>query len=139
VGGGGNDTLVNAYAGSDASGRSLLIGGTGGDNLTAGTAGDLLIGGTTKYDGNNVALMALLAEWQSGDDYQTRFNRIEGKQSGGLNGAYKLVWGSTVLDDNAADTLNGSTAGLDWFFANLIQDMLINLHQPGAEHVNNTP
>jgi uncharacterized delta-60 repeat protein len=140
VGGAGNDTLTNAYAGSAASGRSLLIGGAGSDNLTAGSAGDILIGGTTSYDTNNAALQSILAEWQSGDDYLTRFNKLEGKQQG-LK--YTLVWGTKVQDDNAADTLNGSTAGLDWFFANLgpsgTLDTINNLNQPGPEHVDNSP
>jgi autotransporter-associated beta strand protein len=137
VGGGGSDVLTDVYSGGLASGRSLLIGGAGGDTLTAGSAGDLLIGGTTKYDTNNAALAALLAGWQSADDYATRFTKLHAGV--GPGGADKLVWGSTVLDDHAADTLTGSTAGLDWFFANLGQDTLNNLNQPSSEHVNNSP
>jgi hypothetical protein len=136
VGGAGNDTLVDAYAGSAASGRSLLIGGAGGDTLTAGSAGDILISGTTSYDLNNAALLSVLAEWQSADDYTTRFNKLDGIQKGQK---YLLVWGTKVQDDGTADTLNGSAAGLEWFFANQPQDTLNNLDQPGHEHVNNTP
>jgi hypothetical protein len=141
VGGGGNNTLTDAYTGSAASGRSLLIGGSGGSTLKAGGGGDILIGGTTSYDGNNAALMAILAEWQSGDSYTTRFNCLEGLQGGGLNGAYHLIWGSTVLDNGARDRLTGSTTGLDWFFAQLSgvnRDSIVNLNMPGHEHVNNT-
>jgi hypothetical protein len=138
VGGGGNDTLVDAYSGSAASGRSLLIGGAGGDNLTAGSAGDILISGTTSYDLNNVALMAILAEWQSGDDYLTRFKRLEGLQSGGQNGKNTLVWAKSVKDDGTTDTLTGG-AGFDWFFASYPggTDTINNLNNPGPEHLDN--
>jgi hypothetical protein len=140
IGGAGSNILRDAYAGSAASGRSLLIGGgNGGHSLTAGGAGDLLISGTTTFDLNNAALMSILAEWQSTDDYLTRFNRLEGLQSGGLNGGNQLRWGSTVKDDATADVLTGSRTGLDWFFANLGQDTLNNLHRPSSEHVNNMP
>jgi uncharacterized delta-60 repeat protein len=141
IGGGGKNTLTDAYAGSAASGRSLLIAGSGGSNIQSGAAGDILIGGTTSYDNNNAALAAILAEWQSGDDYNTRFNRLEGLQSGGLNGAYDLIWGSTVLDNSASDKLIGSPTGLDWFFAQLSGnnlDKILNLNKPSHEHVNNT-
>jgi hypothetical protein len=139
IGGSGKNTLTDAYTGSAAADRSLLIGGSGGSNITAGAGGDIMIGGTTTHDNNNAALMAILAEWHSGDSYLTRFDRIEGLQTGGLNGKYKLVWGKTVLANSTADTLTGSTTGLDWFFANLAQDTINNLNQPSKEHVNNTP
>jgi hypothetical protein len=141
VGGGGNNVLTDAYAGSGRIGRSLLIAGSGGSTLQAGAAGDILIGGGTSYDNNNAALVAILAEWQSGDSYKLRFDRLEGLQSGGLNGSYTLNWGGTVLDNNAADTLIGSTTGLDWFFAKLAgrnADTILNRNLPGHEHVNNT-
>jgi hypothetical protein len=136
VGGAGDDTLIDAYTGSNASGRSLLIGGAGGDTLTAGSGGDILISSTTSYDTNSIALLSILTEWQSADDYTTRFNKLEGIQKGQK---YLLVWGTKVQDDNTADTLNGSVAGLDWFFANQLQDTLNNLNQPGTEHINNSP
>jgi hypothetical protein len=141
VGGGGANILTDASSGTAAGGRSLLIGGSGPSTLTAGSAGDILIGGTTSYDTNNAALAALLAEWQSADDYTTRFNRLEGLQSGGLNGSYHLIWGTTVKDNKSPDTLVGSTAGLDWFFAQLSgtsADVIDNLNEPGPEHVDNT-
>jgi hypothetical protein len=137
VGGGGNDTLIDTFSGPATGGRNLLIGGVRSDSLSAGSAGDILIGGATGYDANNTALMSLLAEWQSGDDYLTPFNRPQGKQKGGLTGSSKLVWGSTVKDDSFPDTLSGSTAGLDWFFANPAQDTLNYLNQPGTEHIDN--
>jgi alpha-L-arabinofuranosidase len=141
LGGGGTNALTDAYSGTAAGGRSLLIGGSGPSTLTSGSAGDILIGGTAYYDSNNTALAAILAEWQSADDYNTRFNRLEGVQSGGLNGPYHLLWGSTVTANKYSDTLVGSTVGLDWFFAQLsgkTADVIDNLNVPGHEHLDNT-
>jgi hypothetical protein len=140
VGGGGHDTLVDKFTGSAASGRSLLIGGAGGDTLTAGAAGDILIGGTTIFDDNDAALTAILAEWQSSDSYNTRFDRLEGRESGGLNGSVHLIAGTTVKEDGRSDVLNGG-AGFDWYFARLSGGEVDTIHgrnKPGHEHVNNT-
>jgi hypothetical protein len=41
-----------------------------------------------------------------------------------------------VLDNGVVDTLNGG-GGLDWFFANLAQDIINNRNN--HEHVNNMP
>jgi hypothetical protein len=141
VGGGGNNTLVDAYTGAAAGKRTLLIAGAGGSTLQAGGGGDILIGGTPLYDNHNTARAAILAEWQSGASYNTRFSCLAGLQSGGLNGAYDLIWGNTVLDNGASDTLVGSATGLDWFFAQLSGvnlDTILNLNKPGHEHVDNT-
>jgi hypothetical protein len=135
VGGGGSNTLVDAYAGSAASGRSLLIGGTGSSNLTASAAGDILIAGTTSFDANYAALQSILAEWQSADSYLLRFQRLEGLVTGGLNGKNKLVWGTTVKDNDLPSVLNGG-AGLDWFFAGG-DDTINNLNTPSKEHLDN--
>jgi Ca2+-binding RTX toxin-like protein len=119
VGGSGNDTL---YGGS---GRNLLIGGAGADTLSAGSAGDILIGGTTSYDANTaahqVALAAIMAEWDSTASYATRIKQLSGKAgSGGLNGS-NFLNSATVFDDNSRDVLNGYSPAvgdsLDWFFA----------------------
>jgi hypothetical protein len=113
VGGAGNDVL------NGGSGLSLLIGGKGADTINGGSGGDLIIGDYTKWDTNNTALMAVLAEWQSADSYATRINDIAGTGSG-LNKTYKLDYGSTVTDDAAVDVLNGGTPSPnpddDWFF-----------------------
>jgi hypothetical protein len=139
IGGAAINTLTDTYAGSAASGRSLLIGGTGSSNLTAGSAGDILIAGTTRYDSNYAALMSILAEWQSNDSYATRFHDINTGTGGGLNGTYKLSWGKTVKDSDAASVLTGGTAGLDWFFANYPNgnDTIYNFDLPGDEYINN--
>src|SRR5206468_5497446 len=94
----------------------LLVGGNGGD--------DILIGGTTAFDGNEAALVAVMAEWTSSHTYATRVaNLTDQTNSAGflsrLNGAYFLLdsgSGQTVFNDSSSDTLTGS-AGSDWFFA----------------------
>jgi hypothetical protein len=132
IGGGGNDTITGG------SGRSLLIGGVGADTIKGGSADDILISGTTNFDSNHAALMAILSEWRRTD--KTYAQRIADlKNGGGLNGSTKLVWGTTVHADATVDTLTGN-GGLDWFFANLgpggILDHLTDRNNGGAEQVN---
>jgi hypothetical protein len=118
VGGAGNDTLIGGP------GRDLLIGGLGSDQLDGGAGDDILIGGTTNYDTNIAALQAIMKEWSRTDlNYHQRINDL--LNGGGLNGSIVLVNGSTVLDDNAIDTLTGG-AGMDWFFLNKKQDIIID-------------
>jgi Ca2+-binding RTX toxin-like protein len=112
VGGAGNDQLT---AGS---GRSLLFGGSGADTLTGGGDDDLLIAGTTSYDTNTAALLALLSEWKRTDaDYAIRISNL--RNGGGNNGSFKLTSG-TVHNDASADVLTGG-AGQDWFWASLAE------------------
>jgi len=109
VGGAGNDGL---YGGS---GRDLLIGGLGADTLRAAYGGAILIGGTTDYDANLPALLAIMKEWGRTDaNYTTRLKHLQGTLAGGLNGSFRLT-ATTVHDDNAIDSLYG-WAGMDWFF-----------------------
>jgi Ca2+-binding RTX toxin-like protein len=109
IGGAGNETLIGS------SGRDLLIGGPGADTLRAGSGGAILIGGTTDYDANVPALLALMKEWGRADvDYNTRVKHLNATLSGGLNGSYRLSK-TTIHDDSAIDYLYGG-AGLDWFF-----------------------
>jgi hypothetical protein len=121
------------------SGRSLLIGGTGSSTITGGSADNILIAGTTTFDANEAALMAILREWQRTDKtYAQRITDL--KNGGGFNGTNDLVWGTTVRDnDSAAATLTGGP-GLDWFFADLgpggILDHITDLNNGGPEQVN---
>jgi Ca2+-binding RTX toxin-like protein len=117
VGGAGSDTLLGGM------GRDILIGGSGLSTLRAGSGGDILIGGTTDFDTNAAALAAVLAEWDSADDYATRIARITGSMSGGLNGSVFLN-SSTVHSDGMVNKLYGGP-GMDWFFAGML-DVLIN-------------
>jgi Ca2+-binding RTX toxin-like protein len=117
TGGDGNDIFLGG-AGNDVlrggNGRDLLVGGLGADSLDGGAGDDILVGGTTAHDANLAALDAILAEWTSGRSYSDRVDRIRGRRSGGLNGSFTLVSGTTMIDDNAVDTLLGG-AGEDLF------------------------
>jgi Ca2+-binding RTX toxin-like protein len=109
VGNGGNDTI------SGVDGRDILIGGSGADSLNGGAGDDILIAGTTTFDSNPSALVAIMTEWASADSYSVRINVL--MNVGVANGMVKLNT-STVLGDptQTVNTLTGG-AGLDWFFA----------------------
>jgi hypothetical protein len=130
IGGSGADTIRGG------TGRSLLIGDGGPDTVIGGSSSDLLIGGSTAYDAsslaNDLALADLLAEWQSSDSYATRIADIKTGQ--GKAAGYTLAWGSTVLDDAAANILSAApTATQDWFFQGA-SDTLVN--DKAGEQVN---
>ena len=109
-GGAGNDHLNGGGA------RNILIGGPGEDRLVGGGEDDILIGGTTDYDFNDVALLALLDEWNSGRTYPDRVSNIRTGAGPILGGTgFMLVKGVTVFDDGEFDKLTGSS-GRDWFF-----------------------
>jgi len=119
VGGAGADLLIGGQ------GRDVLIGGSGTSTLRAGAGGDILIGGTTSFDNNAAALAAVLAEWSRTDvDYLTRVAHLNGTSSGGLNGSVLLIKSTTVHNNGLADSLSGG-AGLDWYFAGVL-DVLLN-------------
>jgi hypothetical protein len=140
VGGTGSDVIKGG------SGRSLLIGSsrnaTGPDQLTGGIGDDILIAGYTDYDHDTAALMDILTEWQSTDDYTTRISRIS--QGVGASNA-RLVWGTTVHDDGNGknDVLFGDppgskTFGRDWFFAALAKEIKdLNNRGRTSEQINN--
>jgi hypothetical protein len=123
VGGGGSDVLQGG------SGRDLLIGGAGGSILRGSTDAGILIGGTTDYDSNLPALLAILAEWSRPDseaDFYIRIGHLNGSLSGGLNGPYDFTT-ATVHDNGVVDQLFGSS-GRDWF-----------LYKDGQDQVTPTP
>ena len=109
LGGPGDDMLIGGRA------RDVLIGGFGSDRLVGNGEDDILIGGKTVYDSNadtgtlanDAALLSILEEWNSEDDFLTRQMALAG-----------LLNSSTVEDDEEEDTLTGSS-GEDWFFAGL--------------------
>ncbi len=109
IGGTGTNTLTGG------SGRSILIGDQGVATIKGGSNDDIMIGGSTSYDSssmaNDLALEAILAEWQSADSYATRISQIKA----GVPGGYQLLWGTTVFDNGKADTLTGG-GGMNWFF-----------------------
>jgi Ca2+-binding RTX toxin-like protein len=108
VGGPGRDTLAGG------SGRDILIGAGGADILRAGTGDDILIGGSTVYNANLAALIALMSEWGRDDNtsYQQRVADLF--NGGGLNGDY-LLDAQTVLRDSAVNQFFGGS-GRDWFW-----------------------
>jgi Ca2+-binding RTX toxin-like protein len=113
IGGDGNDILLG---GPDddvlfgAVGRDILIGGNGRDTLNGAAGEDVLTGGTTAHDSNDVALLAILAEWQSGRLIDDRIAYLV--NGGGFNGSYTLD--GSVIDDGDSDTLEGGYSP-DWF------------------------
>jgi hypothetical protein len=109
-----------------------LIGDKGADQVTGGSGNDIIIGDYTTFDGNNAALMSILAEWQRTDlTYSQRISDL--KTGGGLNGTNLLIFGTTVKDDGSADLLTGGAGGMDWFFKGS-NDTITNLQT--GEQVN---
>lgn len=121
VGGLGNDTLLGGI------GRDLLIGGKGSDTLSGGADEDILVGTSTAHDADAAALAAVMAEWTSGNDYQTRVDHLRGPH-GGKNGT-TFLQAATVHDDAAKDTLDGGADASDWFwkFAGINGDVIADL------------
>ncbi len=120
LGGDGKDKLIGG------SGNDLLIGGDGPDRLVGGPGDDILIAGTTAFDidDDNLAdgfadpLLAILAEWNSGNDFATRMANLDGTTGGGLNNGFFLQPGVTVFDDGEKNKLTGSSDD-NWIFDSL--------------------
>ncbi|WP_162006622.1 pre-peptidase C-terminal domain-containing protein [Roseimaritima sediminicola] len=120
LGGDGDDQLLG---GRD---RDVLVGGTGADHLLGQAGDDLLIAGAFKSAWRDDAFAAVMAEWQSSRDYQTRIANLRGDTSDpnygdGVNGSHVLTVDdseSAFTDDGSKDRITGA-AGLDWYFANL--------------------
>jgi hypothetical protein len=86
-----------------------------------GAGNDRLIGGTTSFDGNDDALLALLGEWNSAGKFAVRVMNVR-EGGGSLTGTgISLYKGTTVLDDAVADRLTGGN-GRDWFFSEVGKD-----------------
>ena len=122
-GGSGNNVIVGGpgtnYI-SGGSGRNLLIGGGGGNgspNYILGTTGNNIeISGTTSYDANQAALYAILKEWDSGDSYSVRVQKIT--QTGlNVNGS-TVVLNSTTIQRAAAHEYLFGGLGQNLYFAN---------------------
>jgi hypothetical protein len=99
--------------------------------VIAGSGNGLLIAGTTAFDQNQAALDAIMAEWTSDRSYADRIANLSGTGSGPrANGDIFLLANgpsATVFDNGATDVLNAAS-GMDWFFANLAQDILHGRH-----------
>jgi uncharacterized repeat protein (TIGR03803 family) len=119
VGGPGNDVLT---AGS---GADILIGGAGKDVLQAGPGSDILINGSTAFDANLAALLALSSEWGSGKSYQTRVQDLYYGGAGALNGSTLLNAGAVNHDAHSiSNRLFGLSGSLDWFWLTAATDKL---------------
>ena len=105
LGGDGNDTLKGI------SGRNILAGGAGADLVLGGTDEDILLAGVLKDESDSL-LQTLRTEWTQPTPYVTRVNNLQPY----ANSTY-------IADDSGADYLAGA-AGLDWFLANSVQDIL---------------
>ena len=125
-GGGGNDVLVGGNGAAvliAGKGRDLLIGGNGTARLHAHGDQDILIGGSTAFDHDETALAAIMAEWTSDHDRDTRIANLSGTGTGPdfdsrLNGNYFLTSDGpdpTVFVDQARDVLY--VRDIDWWFA----------------------
>ncbi len=128
-GGGGNDVIVGGTGTnyiSGGAGRNLLI--ACGNNRTPsyilGTTGDNIeIGGTTSYNAIQAALNAILQEWKSGDNYQTRAADIANGLSYKVNGTAVHLNTDTIQRVAAYEFLYGGS-GQNLFFANEIGSAL---------------
>jgi Ca2+-binding RTX toxin-like protein len=105
-------------------GKDILIGGIGADLLTGGSGENLLLGARYTSEANATALIALRSEWTSASSYADRVAHLRGTLAGGLNGSYKLT-SATVKEDNAKDTLKGSS-GKDWYLRNRLGATVAN-------------
>ncbi|MBI3465375.1 MAG: DUF11 domain-containing protein [Planctomycetes bacterium] len=121
-GGSGSDVLVGGDERDQITGRKgrdLIIGGRGNDSLISHNDEDILVAGTTRWEANDSALSAIMAEWTRADQrYALRVDHV--LNGGGLNGAF-LLNRTTVADDGDHDDLTGSV-GTDLFFANIDGD-----------------
>jgi hypothetical protein len=113
IGGSGTNTITGG------SGHDILIAGSGQSSIQAGSGDALLIGGTTAYDANDLALQALLNEWNSAE---TLSQRVANLGNGSITaGALNIVLNSSTVQSNEkGNTLQGSSPiNNDVFFANL--------------------
>ena len=122
VGGGGTNTHLEG-----GKGRSILIAGMGAAHLKGYSGDDILIGGTTAFDNNEAALLAILAEWNSGESYLQRIANLQNApvtlngQTVTPNGSYRAGYylnAATVRDNGFSDHLGGG-GGLGWLFASV--------------------
>lgn len=115
VGGDGNDGL---YGGD---GFDVLIGGNGSDQLFGNAGSNLLIGGRTRFDENDQALSAIVAEWSAGTSRAIRIANLTngtGSRTRKNKNFFLKTSGTnpTVIDDRTSDTLNGNPA-VDWLLS----------------------
>src|SRR5581483_11467741 len=128
VGNGGDDTLTGG------AGRDFLIGGLGSDELNGGPGQDILLGGKTSFDGLVASLAAVMAEWTSDHDFDTRIAKLTG--GGGANGTVVLSSASGTVQDDAfaPDHLTGGAGEPDWFLTKSGGSDTITDFESGSDH-----
>ncbi len=121
--GSGNDILIGNAGDTSltdiGSGHNILIGGGAGGDVVLGNGNDILVSGTTEYDSHTTAhiaaLDAILAEWDSGNSYASRVQKI--KTGVGANHADKFTSHTISADPNKNTVADGAFATQhgDWF------------------------
>ena len=117
-GNGGADVLIGGNGWDQLFGgtqRDVLVGGAGSDRHSGDEEEDILITGTTDFDANEEALLAILAEWTASRSRAVRIqNLTDGTGSSDpLNDGNFLVAGETVQPGVSGDRLIGATK-TDW-------------------------
>jgi hypothetical protein len=92
--------------------RNLLIAGSSASTLMGGDDDDILIGGTTAYDRDVAALMAIMDYWSgAADDYATRVGTLF------AGNGVPLLDSTTVTSNGGGNTLTGGP-GLNLYYGN---------------------
>jgi hypothetical protein len=115
-GSGDGDVLVGNNSGvllSETAGNNLIIADAGsGTTIDSGSGQDLVIAGSTIYDKNQKALLAIEAYWAA--NVGTSFSSTVAALTAGITGGYKLTT-STVTHQGTGDTIALGSA-TDWVF-----------------------
>ena len=100
LGGAGNDIIIGGR------GDDFIVGGLGGDILLGNFGQDLMIAGTTAFDDNDEALLAIEQEWTSDKDYATRIGNITGENAldDRLDGNFFLRKGDDAKQNRRSDS-----------------------------------
>src|SRR5207245_326919 len=101
----------NTLAGGNGR-RNLLIAGSSASILIGGDDDDILIGGTTAYDMDVAALMAIMNYWSgTSDDYATRVGNL-------LAGSGVPLLDATTVSSNGGGNFLTGLAGLHLSYRN---------------------
>ena len=99
-----------------------MIGGFGADVIKGENDDDILVANSLTFEDDPAALQAILTEWTSSRSFAQRIANLKSTGTGPkANGTY-LLNSSSLIDDNAVDTLFGSS-GSDWFLGTAGEDL----------------
>ena len=119
MGGDDNDTVLGS------NGFDILFGGSGMDSMAGGSGGDIVLSGGTTL--SMMELNAIMSEWGSSRDYNTRVANISGNSpTTPRNNGDNFATVADMVDDGVADTLTGNDDA-DWFFASSVDDTITDL------------